>query len=360
MNKSELIKVVHKEAAKVGVDPKILASAKGDQEFRKIHDAEIKVLNREHSKKIRKARKLRKKIYDQYRWKTSSRLKPKTITDIHIHPNINPVVITIFRGNHRRNFDVHNPFMFGYFKVIKLDELGPIIQKNNKVVGELMRSLGNICDRLRVVPKELRISSSLLALDKFFSSPQEGKGNIRNWNLKPPKNGLFSIDVFDDEAFQRMSDIHTVDQTQSTRFKLLILSSLGDSDDELKEDSDDDMFKAGDKMDKYIQEPKIKENQTHHSTETPTEEHVSQEHQDQTNKLVMKTINHLDKISQAGVNERAKLFKTLNRVFKTLKADSDLKEAMQKIGQSNNTTFGNIINLTELLRNAQLLEILTQ
>ncbi|GKB62197.1 hypothetical protein Tco_0918383 [Tanacetum coccineum] len=44
MNKSGLIKFVHDEAAKAGVDPKILASAKGDQKFRKIQEAEIKVL----------------------------------------------------------------------------------------------------------------------------------------------------------------------------------------------------------------------------------------------------------------------------------------------------------------------------
>ncbi|GJX90389.1 hypothetical protein Tco_0343715 [Tanacetum coccineum] len=49
LNKPELIKVVQEEATKAGVDPKILASAKGGQEFKKIQDAEIKVLNREHS-----------------------------------------------------------------------------------------------------------------------------------------------------------------------------------------------------------------------------------------------------------------------------------------------------------------------
>ncbi|GJZ29511.1 hypothetical protein Tco_0574158 [Tanacetum coccineum] len=48
-----------------------------------------------------------------------------------------------------------------------------------------------------------------------------------------------------------------VDQTQSTRF-------------ELKEDSDDDVFEAGEEMDEDIQEPNIKETQTHHSIKTPT------------------------------------------------------------------------------------------
>ncbi|GJT13778.1 hypothetical protein Tco_0860820 [Tanacetum coccineum] len=150
------------------------------------------VRNREHSKKIKKERDLRKKIIDQYRWITSNRLKSKTIIDIDIYPNTKPVVITVYRGTDRRKFDVHNPFNFSEFGVTKLDELGPIIQKKNKVVGELMTSLGKRYDRLNVIPEELGISSSLLAPGQ-------------------PKNGLFFIDVFGNEAFQRMSDIHKVD-----------------------------------------------------------------------------------------------------------------------------------------------------
>ncbi|GKC45568.1 hypothetical protein Tco_1063290 [Tanacetum coccineum] len=84
------------------------------------------------------------------------------------------------------------------------------------------------------------------------------------------------------------------------------------------------------------------------------------DHRDQTDKLVKKTMNHLDKISQAGLDERAELLKTLNRVSETLKANYTLGEAMQKMAESNNTTSGKIICLTELLRNAQIPEILNQ
>nr|GEW68550.1 hypothetical protein [Tanacetum cinerariifolium] len=79
MTKPELIKVVYEEATKARVDPKILASAKGDQEFRKIQDVEIKVHNREHSENIKRSRELRKKRIEKYLWTTSSRLKPETI-----------------------------------------------------------------------------------------------------------------------------------------------------------------------------------------------------------------------------------------------------------------------------------------
>ncbi|GKA06842.1 hypothetical protein Tco_0686066 [Tanacetum coccineum] len=76
MSKPELIKVVHEEALKAGIDHKILESAKGGQEFKKIQDAKMKVLNRGHYEKIKRSRELRKKRIEKYRWTTSSRLKP--------------------------------------------------------------------------------------------------------------------------------------------------------------------------------------------------------------------------------------------------------------------------------------------
>nr|GEU60531.1 reverse transcriptase domain-containing protein [Tanacetum cinerariifolium] len=86
-------------ATKAEVDPKSLQSSKGGQEFIKKLDAEMKVLKREHLEKLTKAKELRKKRIDQYRWTTTSRCKPKTITDILIHPNTKPVAITVYRGN---------------------------------------------------------------------------------------------------------------------------------------------------------------------------------------------------------------------------------------------------------------------
>ncbi|GJR88409.1 hypothetical protein Tco_0212420 [Tanacetum coccineum] len=83
--------VIQEEATKVGVDPKILSSAKGGQEFKKIQDAD--------------------------------RLKPKPATDVKIHPNTKPAVLTIYRGNDRRNFDVYNPFKFADFGITKLNKI---------------------------------------------------------------------------------------------------------------------------------------------------------------------------------------------------------------------------------------------
>ncbi|GKB87578.1 hypothetical protein Tco_0959850 [Tanacetum coccineum] len=108
------------------------ASKKDGQEFMKIQDAEIKVHNREHSEKIKMSRELRKKRIEQYRWATSSRLKPETITNIKIHPNTKLLAIKVYKGTDKRNFDVHKPFKFGDFDVFG-DEAFQIMSDIHKV-----------------------------------------------------------------------------------------------------------------------------------------------------------------------------------------------------------------------------------
>ncbi|GJV86887.1 hypothetical protein Tco_1530825 [Tanacetum coccineum] len=71
----------------------------------------------------------------------------------------------------------------------------------------------------------------------------------------------------------------------------------------------------------------------------------------------MKTI---DNINKAGIDKRAKLLKAINRVFKTLEANTVLKEEMKKMAESYTTTFGNLSGLTELINNAKLPELLTK
>ncbi|GKE27352.1 hypothetical protein Tco_1442736 [Tanacetum coccineum] len=126
--------------------------------------AEVKFLIREHFQKVKREMKLKKKRFDQYMWTTTSRLKPEPITDVKIHANTKPVVLTVYRGTNRRNFKVHNPFKFGDFRITELDELGPVIEKKkNKIVGKLMISLGKRYERLNKIPEELRIQSALPA-----------------------------------------------------------------------------------------------------------------------------------------------------------------------------------------------------
>ncbi|GJV35341.1 hypothetical protein Tco_1407818 [Tanacetum coccineum] len=171
-------------------------------------------------------------------WTTSSRLKLEPITDVKIYPNSKPAILIVYRANDRRNFQVHNPFKFVDFRVTELDELGLIIQKKkNKIVGELIISLVKRYERLRKIPKELGIQSALpppapeqassqlsgrkrtgMKLELEIRIPTlecnmslpEGIPFVNNMVIEEPEYGIFFIDVFGDECFQRWSDINKV------------------------------------------------------------------------------------------------------------------------------------------------------
>nr|GEU49438.1 AT-hook motif nuclear-localized protein 1-like [Tanacetum cinerariifolium] len=210
LSKPELIKVVTEVVTEARVDPNTLQSIKGGQEFIKIQDAKIKVLNKEHSENLKKEKKLRKKRIEHY----------------------------------KRNFNVQKPFRFGDFGVTKWDELGAVIpKKKNKVVEDMITSLQKKYKRLRVIPREIRISPSLLAPKQVPSLSRgikrkaqelepkvhisglecnrilpEGMQFVNNQVIKHPENEIFFIDVFGEEAFQRTSNIYKVDVDTLMRY----------------------------------------------------------------------------------------------------------------------------------------------
>ncbi|GKE19781.1 hypothetical protein Tco_1431293 [Tanacetum coccineum] len=140
MIKTEVIKVVQEEAEKIRLDPKKIISVKAE---------------------------LRRKMVEQYMWTMSNRLKPEPITDVKIHPKTKPVVIIVYRNNDKRSFDVHSPFKFADFRITKLDELGPIIEKKkNTIVKDLMESMSKRYQRLKKIPEELGIQSALPSVPK--------------------------------------------------------------------------------------------------------------------------------------------------------------------------------------------------
>nr|GEW35495.1 hypothetical protein [Tanacetum cinerariifolium] len=165
MTKNEVIKIVQEEAKKIGIDPKKVISAKAGEKFKKAQDAEMQVHKRQHTEKVKRLSELNKKIVEQYKWTISNRLKPEPITDVKIHPNFKPTVLNVYRNSDKRNFVVHNPFKFADFRLIELDELGPIIEKKkNFIVKDLMKSLSKIYEIMKKIPEELGIQSALPAL----------------------------------------------------------------------------------------------------------------------------------------------------------------------------------------------------
>ncbi|GKB98337.1 hypothetical protein Tco_0984474 [Tanacetum coccineum] len=237
ISKPEVIKVVQKEAEKIGLDPKKLASAKAGEKFKKAQEAEHQVLKREHIEKVKKSLEPRKHKFKNYMWTINNRLKPETITDIKIHPKTKPVVITVYRGTDGRNFDVYKPFAFGAFDISELDKLREIIPKNkNTVVQDLMNSLSQRYERIRKIPEELGIKSALPAPAPEQASSKSSRKKRKHMELEPKikipglkcnrallenvlfvnnmvteesEYGNFFTDEFDDQAFQR-SDIDKV------------------------------------------------------------------------------------------------------------------------------------------------------
>ncbi|GJR31944.1 hypothetical protein Tco_1108176 [Tanacetum coccineum] len=214
-DKEEKIKKAAEEA-------RLLAMSKPEarEKFKKAQDAEHQVLKREHSKKIKRMTELNKKSVEQYMWTMTNRIKPETITDVKIYLNTKPVVLSIYRNNDKRNFEVHEPFKFADSGITELDELGPIIQKKkNSIIKDLMTSLSKRYERLKKIPKELGIQHALPAPVREQASSQtlgrkrkhiELEPEIKNMVIEEPEYGIFFTDVFGDQAFQRWSDIDKV------------------------------------------------------------------------------------------------------------------------------------------------------
>ncbi|GJW81902.1 hypothetical protein Tco_0145877 [Tanacetum coccineum] len=160
---------------------------KAEEEARLLTISKPKVLKREHTKKLRKALELRKHMFESYMWTINNRLNPKTITGIKIYPKTKLVVITVYKGTDGRNFDVHRTFAFGAFGISELDELREIIpKKKNAVVHDLMNSLSRRYERIRKIPKELRIKSALPAPEK--ASSQSSRKKRKHMELEPKTN----------------------------------------------------------------------------------------------------------------------------------------------------------------------------
>ncbi|PWA66883.1 Copia protein [Artemisia annua] len=210
ISKAALIEVVNEEAQSLGINP----------------DA-----------KLKKAAENRQKNIDRYTWIMTQRLSPETITNVKIHAKTNPAVVTIFRGQDKRNFEIHDPFKITNFWITELDELAPIITKqSNVVVPKLMKSLKTCYESLAKKHIELGIPSllppSASAIQAASSQPSqrkrkrvvsepeikvpgldcnreipEGVTFVNNHVLEQPERGLCFTDEFGNPSFQRWSDI---------------------------------------------------------------------------------------------------------------------------------------------------------
>ena len=199
---------------------------------------------------MKKAAEIRQKKIDRYNWVMTSRYKPEPITDIYIHPNTKPANISVYRGNDKRNFELHSPFRFSEFGISELDELHPLIEKKKNVAKtQLLKSLSQRYQGLARLPQELGIQPLLTApppqekSDAARSSKKrkkieseleiqvpglkcnrtlpEGVTFEANRVIEQPERGLFFVDGFGDQAFQRWSDIDQAGITSMVGFLML-------------------------------------------------------------------------------------------------------------------------------------------
>ncbi|GJT07249.1 hypothetical protein Tco_0841711 [Tanacetum coccineum] len=190
LSKPELIKVVYEEATKARVDPKALSSKKGGQEFVKMQDAKIKVHNKEHSKKIKRAEELRQERIDL--------------------PESGSGIIQRITKQWQRNkpaeYQVFYLWNTGFFTSgIPQSDRGIQVKPGEIQVQELK--------------PEVRIPGL-----KCNRSLHKGILFVNNLIIEQPEYEMFFIDVFGDEAFQRMNDIHKIDADTLLTYLLIALN----------------------------------------------------------------------------------------------------------------------------------------
>nr|GEU57581.1 hypothetical protein [Tanacetum cinerariifolium] len=116
---------------------------------------------------------------------TISRLKPEPITDVKTNPNTKPIVITFYRGTDRRNFKVYNPFNLMNLGLLNWMNWVLSFRKKNKIISELMTSLGKRYERLKKILEELRIQSAFLAPAPEQASSQLSGRKRKIMELEP-------------------------------------------------------------------------------------------------------------------------------------------------------------------------------
>ncbi|GKD35067.1 hypothetical protein Tco_1250576, partial [Tanacetum coccineum] len=229
------------------------------------------------------------------------------------------------------------------------------------------------------------------------------------YQVNKTQSTRFEVSVSDQNKGKTSSEVEPDTETLLLTTVANIQALLGDYKDELKDDSENEVFKAGEEMDEDIQEPNNVETHHAHSTKhqsplpnkdkpessktkkTNTSDskssslqyaHVTEDnwvkhkkaaasyadlrvavegyyeenvdHRAQTKTVLQNTMNLIDRINKHRVDERARLLKSLNIVSEILEVDSTLKATMQDMAETHNKTSSNLNELFSLIKNFDL------
>ncbi|GJS15500.1 hypothetical protein Tco_0409972 [Tanacetum coccineum] len=245
--------------------------------------------------------------------------------------------------------------------------------------------------------------------------PDEETG--MKYKVNKTQSTRFEVSVSDQNKGKTSSEVEPDTETLLLTTVANIQALLGDSKDELKDDSENEVFKAREEMDEDIQEPNNVETHHAHSTEhqsplpnkdkpessktkktntsdskslscsetlkpfdnyMPITKRQLVKHKEvaasyadlrvavegyyeenvyyraQTKTVLQNTMNLIDRINKYRVDERARLLKSLNIVSEILEADSTLKATMQDMAETHNKTSSNLNELFSLIKNFDL------
>ncbi|GJU07303.1 MAK10-like protein [Tanacetum coccineum] len=137
-----------------------------------------------------------------------------------------PVTVTMYRNNDVRDFEVLGEFKFSDFtirkkyerlkeiaKTLKIDESLPLPEKNPSLPSNKKRKA-----------IELELETYIAGLECNRKLPK-GVNFVLNKVIKEPEYGLFFIDAFGDETFQRVSDVHKVKNETLVGYKLMAFNN---------------------------------------------------------------------------------------------------------------------------------------
>ncbi|GJV59730.1 hypothetical protein Tco_1465830 [Tanacetum coccineum] len=161
ITKPEVVKVVREEAEKIGIDLERITSVKEGEKFKKAHDAELKVLNKERNEKLRKSLALGKHEFENYMGDLNSLSRR--------YERINKI-----------------PKELGIQSALPAHILK---QASSKSLGRKRKHM------------ELQPKVKVPGLDYDRSLP-EGVPFVNNMAIEKPEYGIFFTNVFGDQAFQ--------------------------------------------------------------------------------------------------------------------------------------------------------------
>nr|GEU79080.1 hypothetical protein [Tanacetum cinerariifolium] len=164
-------------------------------------------------------------------------------------------------GTDRRNFKVHNPFKFSDFRKTKLDKrnIQLIVNGFHSPPDDDTRKLKLFPEGKTTDPKESGGNNQ--PADKGLSSMTDAK-----YQVDQTHSNRFKVSVSDQHKSNTSSEVELDFEPLKLTTTFDIQALLGAFDDDLKEDSKDDVFEVREEMDEDIHEPDTEETQTHPST----------------------------------------------------------------------------------------------